>query len=159
MVTTYFTDFVNFKKGRTRPEPLNLRLHGCQGTGKSFLARCLNQAASDHGLGMACTAPAGIAASNLPRGQTVHNFCGFLIQPSTTKFFEKSNIIKLTSFHRAVSKSIPRITFDWRSAQFWSWDFWQLEKCMKEILDCDDHFGGSPSYWWAIFWASPFPSW
>lgn len=54
----------------TLPFPLKLLVHGGPGTNKSFLAQCIEQAASHYQYSLGFMAPTDIAASN---DRTIHN--------------------------------------------------------------------------------------
>lgn len=59
--------------------PIHILVHGGPGTGKSFLTRCINNAAQDMEYSIMCVAFTGIAAANLPNGRTIHNHFNFTI--------------------------------------------------------------------------------
>jgi hypothetical protein len=51
-------------------------------TGKSFLAKCINELVLEYKFTMGCMAPSDIAASNLPEGRIIHNICGIPVSYS-----------------------------------------------------------------------------
>ena len=59
--------------------PIHILVHGGPGTGKSFLTRCINNAAQDMEYSIMCVAFTGIAAANLPNGRTIQNHFNFTI--------------------------------------------------------------------------------
>ena len=123
-------------------KPLHLMVHGGPGTGKSFLTSCLMQKAQSMGISVACLAYTGIAASNLPKGRTIHSFFSFSVD-------QKSNVwaddLSTNSLNRLRNKidvaSLGVLVIDeifYISPEFLG----QIDKRMRQIMGVDEDFGG-----------------
>jgi hypothetical protein len=143
MANYYFDKLRKFKDGQlAKPKPFHLLIHGGPGTGKSFLAECIQESATEHKFTIACVAPTGIAASNLPNGRTMHNFASVPMFHDTRIFLPKLNALKLTTIqeraqHETMAcKIIDEISFVGPEM------FAQDEIRMKQIMNSDEMFGG-----------------
>ena len=56
------------------------------GTGKSYMVKCIHKMAVDLGFTILCLVRTGIAASNLPKGKTIHSAFNFTIAMKTGEF-------------------------------------------------------------------------
>ncbi len=143
-VADYIQEEKDFREERRteQPKQLLLLVHGGPGTGKSFLAECIHEAAVEQGLETGCMAPTGNAASKLPNGRTAHNFCGIPMIRSHLIFLEKLNLAKLFTLQNHAQKEklvvliIDEISFV--GPEF----FAQIEFCMRQIMGNNKPFGG-----------------
>ncbi len=142
-VTNYFQQLVESRAGRRpKPKPLRLLVHGGPGTGKSFLAECIHQAATDLNLEIGCIAPTGIAASSLPNGRTIHNFGGIPPYRKKGKYLEKLNPTKLLSIQeRAQHLKLALLIID--EISFVGPEmFAQVDRRLRQIMQNNEPFGG-----------------
>lgn len=128
--------------GKTTPQPVHLLVHGGPGTGKSYLTKCIDSAAKAAGLKIGCMAPTGIAASNLPAGRTIHNFCGFPLIRKMDRYLSKPSDQKLASIQcRAGTNSLALIVID-EISNMGPELLGQVEKRLRDMMDNDHPFGG-----------------
>ncbi|KZS03136.1 Uncharacterized protein APZ42_034213 [Daphnia magna] len=74
LCTLYFQEKVQHSRGAgSRLQPLRFLVHGGPGTGKSFLAKRIQERTEEMGLQIACVALTGIAAGIMPQGTTCHH--------------------------------------------------------------------------------------
>lgn len=137
----YFADVVSSSDQRP-PQPLHLLVHGGPGTGKSFLTKCIDSVARTAGLKIGCMAPTGIAASNLPAGRTIHNFCGFPLIRKMDHYVTKPNNQKLASIQcRAGTNTLALVIID-EISNMGPELLGQVEKRLRDMMDNDRPFGG-----------------
>ncbi|KAI9565127.1 hypothetical protein GHT06_008898 [Daphnia sinensis] len=143
LVNDYFDKLIKFKDGQlAKPTPIHLLVYGGPGTGKSFLAECIQESATAHKFTTACVAPTGIATSNLPNGRTMHNFASIPIFHDTRVFLPKLNVVKLTTIQERAQhetqacKIIDEISFVGPEM------FTQDESRMKQIMGNAEVYGG-----------------
>jgi hypothetical protein len=125
------------------PKPAQLRiiLHGGPGTGKSFLAKCIKELANESHFTIGCLAPTGIAASNLPDGRTIHNFCGIPVSHSGDRMLEKPTASTLSILkERAQADTIALLVID-EISNVGPRLFAHVHTRMQHIMENDDAFG------------------
>jgi ATP-dependent DNA helicase PIF1 len=87
-------------------KPIHILIHGGPGTGKSFLTRCINNAAKEMDYSIMYVAFTGIAAANLPNGKTIHNHFNFSINDlKKSNFFPDLPTDKLNQLRSRLSTS------------------------------------------------------
>ncbi len=98
LANAYFEKFRRFKDGKgPKPKPFHLLVHGGPVTGKSFLAECIQEAATALQFTVACVALTGIVARNIHNGRTMHNFASIPIFQEKRSFLQKLNAMKFAN--------------------------------------------------------------
>lgn len=141
-VRHYFQCLRLYKDGMgPRPAQLRIILHGGPGTGKSFLAKCIKELANESHFTIGCLAPTGIAASNLPNGRTIHNFCGISVSHSGDRMLEKPTASTLSILkERAKVDTIALLVID-EISNVGPRLFAHVNTRMQHIMENDDAFG------------------
>ena len=123
-------------------KPLHLMVHGGPGTGKSFLTSCLMQKAQSMGISVACLAYTGIAASNLPKGRTIHSFFSFSVDQNSNVWADDLSTNSLNRLRNKIDvASLGVLVIDeifYISPEFLG----QIDKRMRQIMGVDEDFGG-----------------
>lgn len=139
-------NYLHEKNGATqrtsRLKPLHLIVHGGPGTGKSFLTSCLMFMAQVIGVSVACLAYTGIAASNLPKGRTLHSFFGFTIEEKINEWSEDLSTNSLNRLRNKIDvASLGVLVIDeisYVSPEFLG----QIDRRLRQIMAIDEDFGG-----------------
>jgi hypothetical protein len=123
-------------------KPLHLIVHGGPGTGKSFLISCLQEKMLSMGVSMACVALTGIAASNLPRGRTIHSFFNFPVNMKGNLFLDDLSVSALNRLKNKIDvKTLGVFVIDeisYISPELLG----QIDKRLQQIMGVEMDFGG-----------------
>lgn len=139
----YFQELRKYRDGcGTKPKPIRLMVHGGPGTGKSFLAKCINELALEYRFTIGCIAPTGIAASNLPNGRTAHNFCGIPITHRKDTYLEKPSPTNLSMLQNRVQHNTLALLLIDEISNLGPVMFGHIENRMRHIMDNDDLYRG-----------------
>ena len=141
-----FQFFKSCQDKTQKVEPLQLLLHGCPGTGKSFLINTVYEMAQTMDIHIVCMAPTGIAASSLPRGQTLHSALHLPVFKNKKEryhqFYPKLTVDQKIKLQQQLQtdklKMIVIDEFSCINDNF----FGQIDNRMRDIMGADEPFGG-----------------
>jgi hypothetical protein len=110
---------------------------GPEGTGKTFLYKCLIATVCLEGLIVVATATSGIATSIMPGGRTAHLVFKILIKISDGSICKFSNQSDTADLLRRAALII------WDEVAMSKWQFVEtLDRSMQDIMGCELPFGG-----------------
>jgi hypothetical protein len=125
-----------------KPSQLIIFLHGGPGTGKSFLEKCIDELALEYKFTIGCMAPTGIAASNLPEGRTIHNFCGIPVSNSNDSCLEKPTVTTLNNLRDRTQVSTIGLVLIDEISNVGPRLFGHINTRLQHIMENDEFFGG-----------------
>lgn len=89
-----------------------------------------------------CIAPTGIAASNLPEGRTIHNFCGIPVSHNSDMCLEKPTTTTLNNLRDRAQMSTLALLLIVEISNVGSRLFGHNNTIMQQIMENEDFFGG-----------------